>query len=260
MLTTYKYDGTPTTPTITDSIDDPHGVAVDRNGKIYVANLHSGLVTTYDRFGNRTNPTIDVLPMRPAAVAVDANGKIYVGAGNMLTTWNPDGSQTTPTIALDPKHRGTDISGVAVDANGKIYVASLQSHKRCVSSYNCRVKSLSRLTTYNADGSHATPSIRLTAWYHSVAALVGGPAIDANGKIYVVTYYGDTLRTYRPAGSRTKPIIRGLPSPSSVAVDASGKVYVTNVGHNTLTTYTRNGSPTTPTISGLDDPSGVALH
>ena len=213
-------------------------------------------MTTYDRFGNRTNPTIDILP-KPTAIAVDANGKIYVGADNMLTTWNPDGSQTTPTI----KPRDADISGVAVDANGKIYVVSTQTHKKCVSTYYCRVKSLSRLTTYNADETRATPSIRLTAWYHyGPAPLVRGPAIDANGKIYVVSYYGDTLTTYRPGGSRTKPIIQGLPSPSSVAVDSSGKIYVTNVGHNNLTTFTRNGSPTSPTISGLDDPMGVALH
>jgi hypothetical protein len=101
-LTTYKYDGTPTTPTITDSISDPRGVAVDRNGKIYVANAGSGLVTTYDQSGNRTSPTIDVSPWKAAAVAVDANGKIYVGnTGYSVTTYNPDGSQTTPTIHVN---------------------------------------------------------------------------------------------------------------------------------------------------------------
>ena len=125
-LTTYKYDGTPTTPTITDSISDPLGVAVDRNGKIYVANYGSGSITTYDRFGNRTMPTISVLGA--VAVAVDTNGKIYVGGGTeccgRVTTYNPDGSPTTPTIVVGRRSAELNlISGVAVDANGKIYVA-----------------------------------------------------------------------------------------------------------------------------------------
>ena len=96
--------------------------------------------------------------------------------------------------------------------------------------------------------------------------VVGGPAIDANGKIYVVKTSLDTLSTYRPDGSPTKPVIGGLSIPQGVAVDANGKIYVTNAGvrgrrrNNTLTTYTRHGSPTTPTISGLDDPTGVVLH
>ena len=38
-LTTFEYDGTPTTPTITDSISNPQAVAVDGHGKIYVANV-----------------------------------------------------------------------------------------------------------------------------------------------------------------------------------------------------------------------------
>jgi NHL repeat len=256
-LTTYKYDGTRTTPTITDSISDPQGLAVDRNGKIYVANYGSGSITTYDRFGNRTTPTISVAGA--IAVAVDTNGKIYVGHDYVVTTYNPDGSQTTPTIVF-PHRRPAAVFGVAVDANGKIYVTSWFRHREhCV--YSCYHYSYtSQLTTYNPDGSNATPTIELIYGHSPSQVVVGGPAIDANGKIYVVKTYFDTLNTYRPGGSPTKPVIGGLSYPSSVAVDANGKIYVTSVGNNTLTTYTRHGSPTTPTITGLDAPTGVALH
>ena len=257
-LTTYKYDGTPTTPSITDSISDPLGVAVDRNGKIYVANGGSGLVTTYDRFGNRTNPTIHVLTA--AAVAVDANGKIYVVGNYLVTTYNPDGSQTTPTIHVN--NNFASIFGVAVDANGKIYVTYwwFVRPKRC--KYSCPDKTYSKLATYNPDGSDATPTIRLISARDVPQShvVVGGPAIDANGKIYVVKTWFDILSTYRPGGDRTKPIIGGLSSPQAVAVDANGKIFVTNFGNNTVTTYSRHGSPITPTISGLDGPTGVAIH
>ncbi len=59
------------------------------------------------------------------AVAVDTNGKIYVGHGDRVTTYNPDGSPTTPTIVVRGVHGGSpSIFGVAVDVNGKIYVTS----------------------------------------------------------------------------------------------------------------------------------------
>ena len=40
-ITTYLPDETQTTPTITAGLDGPHGIAVDKNGKIYVANYVS---------------------------------------------------------------------------------------------------------------------------------------------------------------------------------------------------------------------------
>ncbi len=140
-LTTYKYDGTPTTPTITDSITDPQGLAVDRN-EIYVAN-----------YGRSSNGSI-------IAVAVDTSGKIYVGHQNLVETYNPDGLPTNPTIVLDPNYHRT-IAGVAVDANGKIYVTSWRTHRtHCV--YSCSHFLYSaKLTTYNPDGSKATPTIAL---------------------------------------------------------------------------------------------------
>ena len=125
--------------------------------------------------------------------------------------------------------------------------------------YSCYYEYLSKVTTYNAHGSK-TGAIKLITGSDPRQVVVGGPAIGANSKIYVVKTWFDALSTYLPGGSPTKPTIGGLSSPSSVAVDGNEKIYVTNGGNGDLTTYTRHGSPTTPTISGLDSPSGVALH
>src|SRR5579871_1923864 len=63
-VTSYRPDGTPTTPTITfaeSGYKVPCGLAVDRNGKIYVlSSAHegtAGIVTTYRSTGERTKPT-----------------------------------------------------------------------------------------------------------------------------------------------------------------------------------------------------------
>jgi DNA-binding beta-propeller fold protein YncE len=104
-LRTFTEDGTPTSPTITDGLTNACGVAVDGNGKTYVANAggKSGTVTTYDPSGRRTQPTIAVHDYRPCAVTVDANGKIYVSgigggkAPNVLTSYSADGSRVRLT-------------------------------------------------------------------------------------------------------------------------------------------------------------------
>ena len=67
--------------TITAGIDGPFGVAVDKAGKIYVANTFphtGGNVTTYTSDGKQTTPTITEGIEFPLDVLVDNGGKIYV--------------------------------------------------------------------------------------------------------------------------------------------------------------------------------------
>ena len=69
---------------------------------IYVPNLARDKVTAYGLDGKPAltiNTGIDV----PFGVTVDKNGKIYVAntvpdTGGSVTTYTPDGKQTTPTI------------------------------------------------------------------------------------------------------------------------------------------------------------------
>ena len=74
-------------------------MAVDANGKIYVANYGGGNVTTYNADGTQTTPTITAGLHNPTGVAVDANGTIYVSDwGGTVTMYNKNGMQTGPTI------------------------------------------------------------------------------------------------------------------------------------------------------------------
>ena len=254
-LTTYKYDGTPTTPTITGSLNEPQGVAVDANGKIYVANYGSDLVTAYTRYGKRTSLTIYL--RHPQSITVDVNGKIYVSAENSVYTYNHDGSHTTPTIHLGGYRDTVYVEGLAVDANGKIYVT--YSYQQCPGS-GARCEYWGGLVTYNPDGSPTTPSISFGPARHFKKVAVTDVAVSVSGKIYIAWPYLHALRAYKPDGSQTKPTIGGLSMPHGVAIDANGKIYIVDAGNNMLTAYTPNGSPTTPTIAGLDSPAGVALH
>ncbi len=111
----------------------------------------------------------------------------------------------------------------------------------------------SSITSYNADGTPAKPTIT------DGISSPFGIAVDSKGKVYVTNDGTGELTTYDPNGKRRSLTISGLNEPRGVAVDASGKIYIASFADGTLTTYTAKGKPTTPTITGLGDPVGVAV-
>jgi YVTN family beta-propeller protein len=137
------------------------------------------------------------------SVAVDAAGKIYVvNQGNdTLTTYNPNGSRTTPTI--------TGLSGpagVAVDAAGKIYVSNVNGGPEGGGS----------VTTYTANGTPTTPTITAGLDFS------GGLAVDASGKIYVANYYAG-VTIYEADGTQATSTF-GVFGTEAVALDPTGKI------------------------------------
>jgi len=168
------------------------------------------------------------------ATLVSQISKIYVvnySAGS-VTTYNPDGTQTTPTITAGL----SSPQGIAVDATGKIYVADSSNNT---------------VTTYLPDGTQTTPTI--TGLDEPV-----GVAIDATGKIYVVDSSGDDVKTFLANGTQTTPTITGLNFPYAVAVAPNGNIYVGNGGNNTVTTFDAIGTQITPTLS-IGDPNGMFI-
>jgi hypothetical protein len=78
--------------------------------------------------------------------SVGQTGKIYITGGNTVTTYNLDGTQTTPTITSGLNRA----EGIAVDAAGKIHVTNTDALSR-----------FRFVTTYNPVGSLTVPSIQL---------------------------------------------------------------------------------------------------
>lgn len=180
--------------------------------------------------------------------------KIYVaniGSGT-ITSYLPDGTQTAPTITT-----GNYLFGVAVAPTGKIYALTFDPLLGPGTN--------GTITSFKADGTKTTPTITIKErGYHSP----GGIAVDASGKIYVLSSEHNgtrgTVTTFNPDGSRAALTFRTGDDSSGIAIDANGKIYVTNDtgpgGKSSVTTYLPDGSPTTPTIvKRIHQPVAVAV-
>jgi DNA-binding beta-propeller fold protein YncE len=66
---------------ITDGIDGPSGIAVDRNGTLYVANSLGNTVTEYPAGATSPSVTLTNPIENPNAVAIDSTGRVYVSEG-----------------------------------------------------------------------------------------------------------------------------------------------------------------------------------
>ena len=216
-----------------------HSEGTAQPHKIYVANANSNSITTYAMDGSQTKPTITAAVDIPFGIAVDAGGKIYVAnaGNNTITTYAADGRQTPPTIAVHESNRDFGVQDVAVDTHGTIYVLDGSDGQG------------GDVKTYNSDGSPGTLNFTVTTanWPEFLA-------VDANGKIYVSTYFIDNngpgaVYTFTPEGKRTTPTLHPL-WPWGIAVGPQGNIYVAS-GPG-VAAYTPQGKPTQPRISDRD--------
>jgi YVTN family beta-propeller protein len=242
---------TPTTITSTSPmIYGSAGVAVDANGKLYVANGYRVIV--FDTaHGNVELPPIIGSAYLDAfgGMAVDASGKLYVvnveeyigsDRGRVSVFDTAHGNAALPAITSG----GLDSpSGVAVDPSGiMLYIANSSS----VNVFD------------TADGSGFLPIYASTSFG-------SGVAVDASGKLYVASGSNSVSVFDTAHGNAALPAITGggLNSPSGVAVDASGKLYVANVKSNSVSVFdTAHGNAALPEITGggLDLPDALAVH
>lgn len=114
-------------PALTEPLVEPSAVAIDQQGKVYVAETEPSRVTVFSQSGKATGNVIGSV-QKPICVAVDGNGRILVGArdkgsvyvfgpdlGFLFKLGNGDGEFGKPR-------------DIAVDASGIIYVVDETNH------------------------------------------------------------------------------------------------------------------------------------
>ncbi|MCE5308509.1 MAG: hypothetical protein LLG20_12795 [Acidobacteriales bacterium] len=206
----------------------PYGVAVDRQGNIYIAELG------YDSLG---------LNSRVRKISTDGIIRTIAGGGTLVAGVTGD--------ATAAKLGGA--RNVAVDAGGNVYVSEFYGH---------------RVYKITADGviSVAAGTGAAGDSKDVVTATLGqlrypkGLAVDSSGALYIADSGNHAVRkVYR--GTMSTPIRGGgegtaaavLNNPTGVTVDAAGNLYIADNGNSRIRRL-KPGAVTTTTVISSDTP------
>jgi hypothetical protein len=193
---------------ISDGVDQPEGLATDKNGYLYVSNLAGFTVTRYAP--NSTTPSLTLTePDGPDGVAVTTNG--YVLAGDVdggVDVYSP--GATSPSRRLTNSAISDEVLGVGADTHGDAYAAGNVS----ASGYHPAIVEFQKLK-----GAGANLDL-------SDLSAPTGVLIDKNSNVVVSDYGGDEVLIY-PAGSTSPSSTISVKTPDRSAVDkAENLIYV----------------------------------
>ena len=255
---------------------EPYGVAVDKQGNVYVADdansrvrliTPAGVVSTlagngYSGYINGPGNGSEL--SLPRGVAIDGQGNIYVTDNGNVRIRMINSSDVVSTFAGtgffgSVNGPGATASftapyGVMVDSAGNIYIADAGNQLiRKITSGD--VVSTLAGNTGNGSGGYQDASTGAAAWFSSPQGL----AIDSKGNIYVADAGNNRIRTISPTGAVTtvagdgnanfKDAATALSAefnlPSGIAVDTKGNLYVADQSNNRIRMISAAGAVST---------------
>jgi DNA-binding beta-propeller fold protein YncE len=208
-----------------DGLRRPRGIAIDRNGTLFVADTANHRVQRFSTQGEPLGPwgSIGSDPgefILPSSLAFDSHGNLFVAdTGNhRIQKLDPDGRPLAQWGGVHFPH------GIAVDAQDAVYVSDGAG-----------------LHKFSGSG-------ELQDWTSS--AQFGDPyglTVDAAGTVYVADTDNGRIAMVSPTGelqaawgSEGKAVGQ-LKYPEAVVIDSQGMLYVADRGNDRVQTFTLPG-------------------
>ena len=243
-------------------MDHPNSIALDKNGKIYVAN-DGGWYRSYDSITVYAPDTYaNAVPIAtigafgdpnktqlgsPRGIAADAKGNIYVvnfgeGAGLPSIAEYAAGSSGNVAPIRTITGAATDLSqpaGLAIDSSGYMYVpntnggpvapgGSITIYAPNASGNAAPVKTISGTASSDLTGLDSPSGLALDS-ANNIYVTNQGSADGTGGSDSVTIYPAGANGNVKPEARISGPLTE-LSMPSAIAVDAIGNIYVANDG------------------------------
>jgi serine/threonine protein kinase, bacterial len=223
---------------IIDGINGPMGVAVDKQGQLYVVNIGNNTVTIYPHGSTSPSLTIDKGLWAPAGIGVDSKGNVFVANEEQFVTGYRPGRKT-PFETISFRSIGGQAIGLAVDPADTVWVV-------------CD----------NLDALFTIPHGKKTAQNANLSGLGGpmGVSFGKNGMMYVSNYSGGNVLVYAP-GTTTPAltITDGITNPTFNGVSTTGRFFQANYP-GTVAGYKAGSTQPFTTIETTPGPWGVAAY
>ena len=223
----------------------PAGVAVDRAGNAFVADIGNNSVTEFPAGGGTAIPVtvqgagVGNLPLlAPAGVAVDGAGNVFIAdTGNNRVVEVPfvNGALSAAGSSIIASGLKSPAS-VFVHTNGDLYVAD--------TGHNTILVYPSFAGTSNNGAVFGAPA--------NLGVGLSGPlavTVDGSGNVYIADSGNNQIVEY-PLGAGQEIVAANILTPSALATDSSGSLFVVDQGNFRILRI--------PSVQGTLNPNGAA--
>ena len=266
------------------------GIAVDKNGNIYIAMRDNNIISRVDTHGNLTRfagtgesgfsgddgKATEAKLKIPAGLTFDKKGNLYIAdrnnhrirkvdtrgiittvAGNGTAGFSGDGGKATQAQLNLP-------SGVAVDDKGNIYISDRSNNRVRV------VDNKGTITTFAGNGGDRYSGDSGPATKAQLSKPFG-LALDKKGNLYIADRENNRVRKVNPQGIITTvagdggfffmgdngPSYRAsIAGPTGVVVDKNGILYIADRNNNRIRSVDTQGMIRTVAGTGQQDYNG----
>jgi serine/threonine-protein kinase len=193
--------------TITAGLDCPAGLAVDKSGTLYVANLCNNTITEYLAGQTSVNFTISTGLNGPYGIGVDSKGNVYATNLNDGSFVGYHAGQSSPfeTIAQSAFGDGSQNLGIAIDSKGDVWTASDSDN-----------------SVYEIPAGSSTPK------NSGITGLAGpiGLAFTKKDELYVTNFSTNTVSIFKSGATKASgELSDGISAPTLNGFTAKGTFF-----------------------------------
>jgi sugar lactone lactonase YvrE len=233
-VTVYPPGSNAPSRTISNGVEYPIALAMDRDNDLFVLSIGGNTVNQYPKRGTSPMRTIEGGKSPLLSIAVAPDNDLYVGQKLAIKAYRPGKTSFFRRLpAAVPV-------ALTFDASGTLYVADYTD----VRIYPPKTKK---------------PSVTISQGIYDPSAI----ALDASGNIYLANGSRSgtsNIIVYDPSGSVVRTISQGVDRPTAMALDSTGTLYVGNSGSYSVTVYAPGSeSPERTITQDIDGPNALAF-